>query len=127
MSKELICPCPSCGGKALDQCEPQCHDGQERRDAVAGQIKEGKSHDQILQYMAATYGTQILGEPPREGWGAMSVLMPLACLAAGALPLMWFTRSRKSSGPKRSETRRAPAAAPTEDARVAAALKEFDF
>lgn len=132
LSKELICPCPSCGGKALDQCEPQCHDGQVRRDAIAAQLKQGKSREQVMQFMSATYGAAILGEPPREGWGILSLAMPLACMAMGVVPLLWFTRrsqSAKSSKSSRSRrpARRNAAAIPPEDARVAAALQDFDY
>ena len=126
MAKELICSCPSCGGKALDQCEPGCRDGQERRDAVTAQLKEGKSREQVLQFMSATYGAAVLGDPPSEGWGILSSAIPLACMALGALPLLWFTRRKKSPAlrsPKKSVARVAPA----EDARVEAALKDFDY
>lgn len=126
LAKELICPCPSCGGKALDQCEPGCHDGQVRRDAVAAQLKEGKSREQVLQFMSVTYGAAILGDPPREGWGILSSAMPLACMALGALPLLWFTRRKKSPSRRVSQKRVAPVAS-AEDARVEAALKDFDY
>lgn len=126
LSKELICPCPSCGGKALDQCEPNCRDGQERRDAIAAQLKLGKNREQVVQFMSATYGAAILGEPPREGWGILSLAIPLACMAGGALPLLWFTR-RRGARLKRPSTRRSHPVAPAEDARVAEALKDFDF
>ncbi len=129
LSRELICPCPDCGGKALDQCELTCKLGQQRRDTIAAQLKLGKSHDQVVQFMAATYGPRILGTPPSEGWGILSLAMPLICLAGGALPLMLFTRGRKSAKPVQNTRSRHPvgSAAPAEDARVAEALREFDF
>ncbi len=133
LSRELICPCPDCGGKALDQCESTCRLGQQRRDALAAQLRLGKSHDQVIQFMSATYGPQILGTPPSAGWGILWLAMPLICLAAGALPLLWFTRGRNVPSAKTTQRGRAAARQPAsaapaaEDARVAEALRDYDF
>jgi cytochrome c-type biogenesis protein CcmH len=123
IAKHLMCPCPSCAGKAMDQCEAGCADGKKHRDEVAGLLKEGKNREQILQFMSATYGPAILGEPPREGWGILSLAVPIACIAGGALALGIFTRGRKKG---RSKAKAAPVNE-ADDARVAAALRDYDY
>ena len=137
IARDLMCLCPSCAGKALDQCEPGCHDGQELRDEVAAMMRKGQGREQILKAMAAAHGPVILGSPPSEGWGILAVAIPFACRAAASIPLWRFTRGRRAAeaasggrtGSKRgARARSAEAAAPAaEDARVAAALKDFDF
>lgn len=124
IAKGLMCPCPSCAGKALDQCEPGCHDGEEKRQEIVALMKQNKSREQIYAFMSATYGPQILGEPPREGWGILSIAIPLACLAGGSLPLLWFTRKRGAKSAKKQPVQKPSG---EENARVEAALKDFDY
>lgn len=132
VAKLLICPCPDCGKQALDQCPDGCHEGKEHRDEIAALLKQNKSQDEILKFFATTYGAHMLGDPPREGFGALASWVPYSAIVFGLLPLFLIARSRRvrtspSIAIKAKGRAGKSKAAATEDPRLAAALKDFDY
>jgi cytochrome c-type biogenesis protein CcmH/NrfF len=129
IAKQLVCPCPSCGGKALDLCHKNCGPGDKHRAEIAGLLRENKTREEIMQFFAASYGASILGTPPAKGFGSLAVWTPLAALLLGVVPLWLFTR--RSSSPKKTRMRgrgkRATDTQRGDDERVAAELRDFDY
>ena len=126
ISKQLMCPCPTCGGKALDQCHKGCADGEKHRTELAGLLRQNKNREEILQFFSSTYGASMLGAPPSEGFGSFAVWTPLAALLLGAIPVVLFTR--RSQKRKSNDARPRNNAQPgNQDDRVAAELRDFDY
>ena len=73
------------------------------RDEVTAMLAKGKSENEILQhYIAEQGGTHVLAEPPNDGVGRLSWLVPYAVgmtglLVAGLVAVRWSRRA--SDGP----------------------------
>jgi hypothetical protein len=69
------------------------------RDEVTAMLAEGKSENQILQHFIAQQGgTHVLVEPPNDGIGRLSWLVPYAAgmtglLIAGLVAVRWSRRA----------------------------------
>ncbi|HEX8834398.1 MAG TPA: cytochrome c-type biogenesis protein CcmH, partial [Abditibacteriaceae bacterium] len=97
---------------------------------------KGKNKDEIITYFADTYGEQMLGTPRPTGFNQAALLMPLAAVALGMIPIgLALSRRKKntvsvplaSQSTTENSTNNSAAAAPPEDPRVAAALRDYDF
>ncbi len=141
VAKELVCDCPDCGRQALDQC-PNCEKGREYRALIAERLKQGQSKTQIINYFADTYGEHMLGNPRPQGFGQMAFALPALAVLLGIVPLALTLRSRRKTGQaggnerpagaRSKAARKAGSSAPAtlaaaDDARVAAALRDYDF
>ena len=124
---ELICDHPQCSKESLRECTT-CENAVRHRDEIARQLEAGKSKAEIVNWFGDTYGEHLLGNP-RSQWAAA---VPLGAVALGLLPLALILRSRRpkatSTPASTSGARRArPEEPQAEDARVAAALRDFDY
>jgi cytochrome c-type biogenesis protein CcmH len=135
IAKEMICPCPDCGKQALDQC-PSCAVGEKLRGEIATMLQEGKTKDQVMTQFAATYGDDILGDPPARGFAKYAAWMPFIAAACGLLPiaciLILSGRRRKArrttAAAAIAKTTPTPAASPaTDDPLLRQALRDFDY
>jgi len=135
VARELVCDCPDCGKQALDQCV-DCANARKYRAVIASMLQQGKSKDEILNYFAATYGQHMLGNPQSRGWGRIAALVPWLAALAGLAVLALVFRAWRSSSDARTgalplgaqpATPATVPMGPVEDARVAAALRDFDF
>ncbi len=82
--------CPWCDGQSLAES-----DSQVARDLVTilrEQIDEGWTDDQIFDFFAASYGEQVLLDPPLTGWGLALWGLPIAALIVGAY-VIWQRRT----------------------------------
>jgi cytochrome c-type biogenesis protein CcmH/NrfF len=136
VARQVVCQCPDCGKQTVDQCAPGCAEGKQHKELIGQQIKQGKSAEQIVDFIALKYGEQMRAAPKAQGFGAAAYALPVAGVLAGLLPLGLILRSRRkkenSDAPRvvsthDAEPARAENARQTEDPRVAAALKEIDF
>ena len=64
------------------------------RNDVITQMREGKSDEEIKDYMTARYGDFILYDPPIKPGTWLLWFGPLLLLAAGAAALAWIVRRR---------------------------------
>lgn len=137
VASELVCDCPDCGKKALDQC-PTCETGEKYREVIASQLKQGRSKAQIVEYFANTYGEHLLGTPRQQGFGRAAFALPALAVLMGLLPLSLVLRRRKRDAQSTSFDAQsdatgdwvpeaAPAKPAVDDPRVAAALRDYDF
>jgi cytochrome c-type biogenesis protein CcmH/NrfF len=113
---------PTAANKALTSVKAGCADGKKYREAVTAQLKEGKNREEVLNFVADTYGEQALGNPRPRGFSRMATVLPPLALVLGLLPLGLVLRSRRSNGHATEPT---PASA--DDPRVAQALRDFDY
>ncbi len=83
VAKKLYCPV--CENTPLDVCGTQaCKDW---RALIRQQLGDGWTEEQVLDYFAATYGPQVLAQPPVSGFTVLVWLLPVVGLAGGGLYL----------------------------------------
>ena len=83
--------CPWCHGQSLAES-----DSEVAKDLVVilrEKIDAGWSDDQIYDFFAASYGKQVLLDPPLRGWGIALWSLPVVALVAGG----WVVKRRVSA------------------------------
>jgi len=81
---EIICMCGTCGRQLLNAC--QCGLAAEMRKEVASLVNAGKTHDEVIQYYIAKYGSQEpLAAPIDKGFNRLAWLFPYLIGASGAV------------------------------------------
>lgn len=73
--------CPTCVGVNLADCRTQTCE--QWRGQINDLIQQGYNDQEILDYFAAQYGTQVLLEPPKEGPTLTLWIIPAIALLAG--------------------------------------------
>jgi cytochrome c-type biogenesis protein CcmH/NrfF len=125
VARELICPCPSCGGQALDQCHVGCTDGEKYRAEVQALLQKGEDKEAIRQHFASTYGQKMLGNPLPQGSGKWAMPVPYLAALLGLLPLGLWARSMR--GRKRRPASGKAGRMAEDDQRLKDALHDFDY
>jgi cytochrome c-type biogenesis protein CcmH/NrfF len=100
MQHEIVCTC-GCGHTTIAECRKDpCATSHEMRKEVAALIDAGKTHDEILDAMVATHGSEeMLGAPMDRGFRRLSWLLPWsvgvgAAAAVGLVAIRWSRNSR---------------------------------
>jgi cytochrome c-type biogenesis protein CcmF len=97
-TSKLACWCGGCPRLPVGTCS--CGHCAHVREEVTAMVAEGKTESEILQhYVAAEGGMHVLSEPPNEGVGKLSWLVPYVVgmtglLLAGFAAVRWSRRSR---------------------------------
>ena len=65
------------------------------RNQIRTQVKQGKSDDEIRDYMTQRYGDFVLYKPPFKATTAVLWIGPFALVAVGALVFLFVVRRRK--------------------------------
>jgi cytochrome c-type biogenesis protein CcmH len=100
--------CVVCQNESIDDSEASlAHD---LRVLVRDQIRQGRSDDEIRDFLVERYGTFVLLDPPFQGSTLLLWLGPAIVLLAGAAGIAAYFRSR---------LRNAPAAEPLSDEELA--------
>jgi cytochrome c-type biogenesis protein CcmH/NrfF len=95
LSTELMCP--TCKTRLDQSSSPQAN--QIRRELVRLQSR-GESRSAAKRTLAAQYGSEVLADTPRTGFGALAWLAPTALLlAGGALAVLLARRWRAVAAP----------------------------
>jgi cytochrome c-type biogenesis protein CcmH len=102
--------CPTCAGRNLADC-PTDTCTQWKQEIVT-QLKAGKTDEEVLTYFKDRFGSQVLQEPPKEGFVLVMWVVPV--LAVFALIALAVVVARKSSSPLRVQTAAAPATSANE-------------
>lgn len=88
--------CPTCIGINLADCRTlTC---EQWRDQINDLVEQGYSDQEVLDYFATRYGTQVLQEPPKDGSTLFLWVLPVIVLLAGGAWLIWALR--RWAGPK---------------------------
>jgi cytochrome c-type biogenesis protein CcmH len=80
--------CPICQNESVASSPSLL--AQQMRMVIRQQLQSGKSEQEVVQYFAHSYGDQIVGTPPWQGFSLLAWLVPIALLLGGAV-LLWFT------------------------------------
>ena len=80
--------CPICQNESVASSPSLL--AQQMRMVIRQQLQEGKSEEQVVQYFAHSYGEQIVGTPPWQGFSLLVWLVPIALLLGSAV-LVWLT------------------------------------
>jgi cytochrome c-type biogenesis protein CcmH len=105
VAKQLYCPV--CENTPLDVCPTQaCKDW---RELIRQQLSDGWTEQQVLDYFSATYGPQVLAQPPTNGFSALVWILPIIGLIGGGVFLWrllqrWQTRPSLPAEPTETET-----------------------
>lgn len=94
VAKKLYCPV--CENTPLDVCPTQaCKDW---RELIRQQLSDGWTEQQVLDYFAATYGPQVLAQPPASGFSALVWVLPIVGLIGGGV-FLWRLLRRWQTSP----------------------------
>ncbi|HKY22607.1 MAG TPA: cytochrome c-type biogenesis CcmF C-terminal domain-containing protein [Vicinamibacterales bacterium] len=99
---DIICMCGTCGRKNLAECT--CSKAADMRAEITGLVKEGKNHEDVIQYYVAKYGSQEpLASPIDKGFNRLAWLFPYAIggfgAVAGAFVVRKWSRRSETSVP----------------------------
>ena len=85
--------CPVCPAESIDQAQVPL--ARQMRQRVREMLSEGASRQEVLDYFADRYGTDVLASPPKSGLNLLAWILPVigvvAALAAGLLVLRAMT------------------------------------
>lgn len=97
-SIESVVRCPSC--EDLSVAQSTAPTALAVRAAVTQLIAEGRTDQQIENYLVARYGSTIVLDPPASGWSLLVWLLPLAggVVALVALVALFVRRRRVADG-----------------------------
>jgi cytochrome c-type biogenesis protein CcmH len=116
--------CPVCGTSLATAGDAPLAT-QERR-LIARLVSQCRSKDQIKSQLVAEYGTAVLADPEKKGFGLTTYLVPGVAFAAGlaaviAAALRW--RRRRPPRPLAA----APGAPPPDSARLDEDMRRYDL
>jgi cytochrome c-type biogenesis protein CcmH/NrfF len=89
--------CPYCNGESIADAPSAI--ARDLQDFIAEEVARGASDDEIIDFFVATYGEQVLLDPPATGWGLWLRLFPLLGLVAGVVLIAHRLRSDTVSPP----------------------------
>ncbi len=95
---ESVVRCPSC--EDLSVASSSAPTALTVRATVKQLIAQGRTDQQIKDYLAARYGTAIILEPPTSGWSLLVWVLPLGggLIAGGAVATVLVRRRKVSDG-----------------------------
>ena len=94
--------CPKCQNQSIAESEsPIAND---LRGEIHRMLREGRSDDQIIDFMVARYGDFVLYEPPLSSRTALLWLGPAALLLAGGATVAVIVANRRRSLPAAAST-----------------------
>lgn len=108
VAKKLYCPV--CENTPLDVCPTQvCRDW---REMIRQQLSEGWTEEQVLDYFSATYGPQVLAQPPVSGFNVLVWTLPIVGLVVGGTFLWRLLRRGQKRLPRKEPVSTEEALAP---------------
>jgi cytochrome c-type biogenesis protein CcmH len=98
VSIESVVRCPTC--EDLSVAQSTAPTAVAVRVAITQLIAEGRTDQQIQEYLAARYGSSIVLDPPASGWSLLVWLLPLVAglVATSVLVVVLVRRRRLSPG-----------------------------
>ncbi|MCZ6689252.1 MAG: cytochrome c-type biogenesis protein CcmH [Planctomycetota bacterium] len=94
LTQLLACACPKENfTRTLRGCPDTCADPQ--KEMIKTMLDDGKTNDEILQYMVAQYRTpKVLATAPFAGIHLLAYLFPVAFMLAGGYVIFSYLRAR---------------------------------
>ncbi len=104
--------CPVCTSESIADSPAQV--SRDLYDLITERVDEGWTDDEVVAFFVATYGQEVLLDPPAGGGRAVLWIAPLVALAVGGLVIA----GRRAAAPRRiSDAERARIEAVLEDDR----------
>ena len=100
--------CPVCASETIADSPSDL--ARDLKDLIAEQVASGWTDREVIDFFIATYGEEVLLDPPASGRTALLWIAPLAVLAAG-LALILARRRRRTVRELTDEERRRVASA----------------
>lgn len=100
LGKELRCP--KCQNNNI--ADSNAGLAKDLRDKVYVMLKEGKTEDEIVDYMVARYGNFVTYNPPLTGSTAILWLGPLLLIGIGVVVLLQLSQRKNSAKPSLTAT-----------------------
>jgi cytochrome c-type biogenesis protein CcmH/NrfF len=94
--------CPACQGESVARSSSPI--AAAMREVIAAQLAEGRSPEQVRQWLIDRYGAELLSDPPTAGWGLVLWLFPAVATASGLTVLAGRLR-RAHARPHRAQAR----------------------
>jgi cytochrome c-type biogenesis protein CcmH/NrfF len=97
LQQSIICMCGTCGRKLLSDCT--CSVAADMRRELRGLVDQGLSHDEVIEFYVAKYGSQEpLAAPIDRGFNRLAWLFPyiigmVGLAFAGSVAVRWSRRA----------------------------------
>ncbi len=85
--------CPVCQGQSVGESNSNL--AQDMRGIIRGQLEEGKSEEEILEYFVNRYGDSILASPPVKGINWLLWLLPAVGIVVSTLLIGLFLHNSR--------------------------------
>ena len=82
--------CPICAGESIAGSQTDL--AKDLRARIDDEIAAGSTDDEIIAMFVASYGEQVLLDPPSTGWGAALWAVPLGVLVIGGIAIFGLRR-----------------------------------
>jgi cytochrome c-type biogenesis protein CcmH/NrfF len=126
LHEHVVCMCGTCGRRRIGECT--CSYAADMRAEIAQLVADGKTREEIVQYLVREYGSQeVLAEPIDRGFNRLAWLLPYGAglagiVLVGGMAVRW-SRRRPVDG---TEPAVAAAARPDLEDRLDDELRELD-
>ncbi len=70
--------CPVCPAETLDQSQSEL--AKQMKSVIRGQLSEGKTDQEIIDYFVQRYGEEVLSSPPKSGSTLIAWITPVVIL-----------------------------------------------
>lgn len=104
--------CPVCESETIADSPTDL--ARDLQDLIAEQVADGWTDQEVIDFFIATYGEQVLLDPPAGGRTALLWIAPLVALGVGALVIV-SRRGKRSTRTLTAEERRKVEAALRDD------------
>ena len=85
--------CPICAGESIAGSQTDL--AKDLRTRIDDEIAAGSTDDEIIAMFVASYGEQVLLDPPSTGWGAALWAVPLGVLIIGGFAILGLRRRER--------------------------------
>ena len=85
--------CPICAGESIAGSQTDL--AKDLRTRIDDEIAAGSTDDEIIAMFVASYGEQVLLDPPSTGWGAALWAVPLGVLIIGGFAIFGLRRRER--------------------------------
>ena len=82
--------CPICAGESIAGSQTDL--AKDLRARIDDEIAAGSTDDEIIAMFVASYGEQVLLDPPSTGWGVALWAVPLGVLVIGGVAIFGLRR-----------------------------------
>ncbi len=87
--------CPICAGESIAGSQTDL--AKDLRARIDDEIAAGSTDDEIIAMFVASYGEQVLLDPPSTGWGIALWAVPLGVLVIGGFAIFGLRRKDRTS------------------------------